>query len=223
MILSIKGISFRIFIWLVLAFALLACTTTPYVVPSHQAFVGHGTNTIYVVNHGWHTGFVIPAKAIQYRLPVLKQRFNDAAYIEFGWGDKGFYQAQEITTRLTLQALFWPSESVIHAVAVSGDVEYYFANSQVDTLYVTDSELSQLLSFIVASFALDNQANMIQLKQGIYGDSQFYQGNGSYYVMNTCNKWTAKGLKSMGMDIAPIFKLTSGSVMRYLQPYVRQK
>lgn len=223
MILNIKGISFRIFSLLVLSFALLACTTTPYIVPSHQAFVGHGSNTLYVVSHGWHTGFVIPANAIQYRLPVLKQRFNDAAYIEFGWGDKGFYQAQHITARLTLQALFWPSESVIHAVAVPSDVKYYFSNSQVDTLYVTDAELSQLISFIVASFALDNQANIIKLKKGIYGDSQFYQGVGSYYVMNTCNKWTAKGLKSMGMSIWPVFKLTSGSVMNYLQPYVRQE
>jgi hypothetical protein len=31
--------------------------------------------------------------------------------------------------------------------------------------------------------------------------------------MNTCNKWTAKGLKSAGMDISPMFKLTAGSVM----------
>jgi uncharacterized protein (TIGR02117 family) len=207
----------------VLAFAMLACTTKPYIVPSQQAFVGHGAHTIYVVNHGWHTGFVIPAHAINPRLTALKQRFNDAAYIEFGWGDKGFYQAQEITTRLTLQALFWPSESVIHAVAVPSDVTYYFANSQVEALYVTDAELSQLVTFVAASFAVDKQSNIIKSKKGLYGDSQFYQAVGAYHVINTCNKWTAKGLKSMGMDIAPVFRLTSGSVMNYLQPYVRQE
>jgi hypothetical protein len=53
MILSVKGIGFRIFSLLVLTFALLACTTTPHTVPSHQAFVGHGANIIYVVKVGW--------------------------------------------------------------------------------------------------------------------------------------------------------------------------
>jgi len=35
--------------------------------------------------------------------------------------------------------------------------------------------------------------------------------------MNTCNKWTAKGLKSAGMDISPTFKLTADSIMDYLK------
>ena len=34
--------------------------------------------------------------------------------------------------------------------------------------------------------------------------------------MNMCNRWTAKGLKSIGMDISPTLKLTAGSVMNYL-------
>jgi len=37
--------------------------------------------------------------------------------------------------------------------------------------------------------------------------------------MNTCNKWTAKGLKSAGMDISPTFKLTAESIMDYLEEY----
>ena len=37
--------------------------------------------------------------------------------------------------------------------------------------------------------------------------------------MNTCNKWTAKGLKSAGMDISPTFKLTADSIMDYVKEY----
>jgi len=54
------------------------------------------------------------------------------------------------------------------------------------------------------------------MENGIYGNSQFYQGAGKYYLMNTCNKWTTKGLKSIGMEISPTFKLTSSSVMNFL-------
>ena len=54
-------------------------------------------------------------------------------------------------------------------------------------------------------------------KNGLYGDSQFYKGVGDYHLMNTCNKWTAKGLESAGMDISPTFKLSAGSVMDYIR------
>ena len=60
---------------------------------------------------------------------------------------------------------------------------------------------------------------MVELESGIYGNSQFYKGVGDFYLMNTCNKWTAKGLKSAGMDISPTFKLTADSIMDYLKDY----
>ena len=41
-------------------------------------------NEVYVVNHGWHTGFVVPGSAIHKAMPTLKQRFENAPYIEFG-------------------------------------------------------------------------------------------------------------------------------------------
>ena len=38
-------------------------------------------NEVYVVNHGWHTGFVVHASEIQKEIPELKQRFGNATYI----------------------------------------------------------------------------------------------------------------------------------------------
>jgi uncharacterized protein (TIGR02117 family) len=174
---------------------------------------------IYIVSHGWHTGFVVPAKRIQNQLPKLRKRFGDIPYIEFGWGDKDFYQAKEITTGLTLNAILWPTESVIHAVAVPKKVDKYFANSIVETLCLSGIEYSSLLRFISESFYKDEHGEIIELKSGIYGNSQFYKGVGNFYFMNTCNNWTAKGLKSAGMDISPTFKLTAGSIMDYVKEY----
>lgn len=194
-----------------------ACSTQPGIIQNNLTFSENGTNNLYIVSHGWHTGLVVPAQAITAHLPELRARFQDAPYIEFGWGDKGFYQAEEITTRLTLRAIFWPTPSVIHAVAVPNDVRAYFNNSDIESLCLTDHELSSLVDFLVGSFDKNECGEIIPLKHGIYGNSQFYKGTGDYYLMNTCNKWTAKGLKSIGMNISPTFKLTSSSVMGYLQ------
>ena len=192
------------------------CSAKPYIVSYDENFEGSGQNRVYVVSHGWHTGFVIPAPKIQGVIPELEQRFGNIPYIEFGWGDKGFYQAKETTLGLTLRAIFWPTESVVHSVAVPQKVEEYFSNSEVAKLCLSDGELSTLIGFISSSFYRDKSGNLLELQKGIYGDSQFYSGVGDFYLMNTCNRWTAKGLKSIGMDISPRLKLTAGSVMNYL-------
>ena len=202
--------------------SLSACSSKPYVVLPGKEAGDSGKKRIYVVSHGWHTGFVVAAEDIQARLPQLKQRFGDSPNLEFGWGDKGFYQAKEITTGLTLRAVLWPTKSVVHAVAVPQTVKEYFPHSTIETICLGSSEYSSLLTFISNSFYKDQHGEIVALKNGIYGDSQFYAGVGDYYLMNTCNKWTAKGLKSAGMDISPLFKLTASSVMNYIQDAIQE-
>ena len=203
-------------VFLLIIIFVAGCSAKPYIVSYAEEFEGSGQNEVYVVSHGWHTGFVIPAPEIQGAIPELEQRFGNTPYIEFGWGDKGFYQAKETTLGLTLMAIFWPTESVVHSVAVPQKVEEYFSNSEVEKLCLSDVELSALIGFISSSFYRDKSGNLLELQKGIYGDSKFYSGVGDFYLMNTCNRWTAKGLKSIGMDISPKLKLTADSVMNYL-------
>ncbi len=198
---------------------LTTCSSKPYVVKHTEMPAAAGQEEIYLVNHGWHTGFVVPVKRIQIQLPKLRKRFGDIPYIEFGWGDRDFYQAKEITTGLTLKAILWPTESVIHAVAVPERPDKFFANSVVETLCLSGREYSSVLRFISESFYKDEYGRILELGGGIYGNSQFYKGVGGFHFLNTCNKWTAKGLKSAGFDISPTFKLTSDSVMGYMKEY----
>lgn len=195
---------------------LYGCPEKPYVVKSLGTISGVGSHVVYVVNHGWHTGFVVRIKDIQKKIPVLNNRFGSSQYIEFGWGDKAFYQAEEITSSLALRAILWPTESVIHAVAVPEIKGIYLSNSEVAVLCLDNNQYAQLISFIEHSFYKDNNGNIIKLKSEINGNSQFYKGEGDYYLTNTCNKWTAKGLKSAGFDISPVFKLTADSIMSFL-------
>ncbi len=187
------------------------CTTKPYVAEEAKFPVKKG-ETVFIVSHGWHTGIVIPARPVQEAMPEIKDRFGETTYLEFGWGDKGFYQANEITSGITLQAIFWPTESVVHVVALSAGPQDYFKNSVVKSVELRKDEFALLVTYLSNSF-LREEGKLVSMKKGIYGDSQFYKGEGSYHLMNTCNKWTAKGLKSAKLDLDPSFMLTAGSVM----------
>jgi uncharacterized protein (TIGR02117 family) len=207
---------------LLLTLALLyACSGVPHAVQP-QATNTSPAHRIHVVSHGWHTGLVVPAAHLNQRIPALAKRFGHPAYYEIGWGDKGFYQAKEITTGLTLQAMFWATGAIVHIVAVPNSPHESFPRSQILETCVSEAELAALTMFISNSLFHDEAGQIISIAPGIYGDAQFYEGTGRYHILNTCNTWTAKGLSSAGYDISPTFTLTASSVMDYLADQHRE-
>ena len=207
----------RINLLLIFLVVLCACSTKPYANKSQEMFSGTGSNGVYVVSHGRHTGLVVPTKDILMKIPKLKNRFGSSQYIEFGWGDMAFYQAKEKTSGLTMKAIFWPTESVVYVVPVFQNPYVFVPNLEVERLCLSDSQLSSLIAFIGNSFYKGTKGEILELNSGLFGYSQFYKGVGDYYLMNTCNNWTAKGLQSAGMNISPTFKLTADSVMNYVK------
>ena len=168
---------------------------------------------IYVVSHGWHTGIVVPKQALGRQLGFLENDFVGAQYYEFGWGDKGFYQAKEITSGLTIRAIFWPTESVMHIVALPSPPQQYFTNSETIEVKISSDGMEKLVNAISNSFRRNDPGNVLKTDSGLYGQSLFYEGKGRYYMTNTCNSWVARMLNSAGVPIRTILTLTAGSVM----------
>jgi len=196
-----------------LLIALPSCTTLPLAVRTPHPKNTAPDQRVHVVSHGWHTGIILEAKKLNRQIPLLAERFPKAGFYEVGWGDAGFYQARKITATISLNAVFLPSDTVVHVVGFKGDPAEHFPTSEVRNVSITDEGLKNLCDFIDSSFAKDQASNPIQSTVGLYGDSQFYQGEGKYHLFNGCNKWTAKALQSGGVDIEPALKITSSSVM----------
>ena len=195
-----------------------ACAASPPVVRQSQDAPARGAPvTVYVAGHGWHTGIIVPAADMQARLPALQAQFGKTPFLEFGWGDRDFYQAEEITAGVALKAVLWPTASVMHVVAVSADVTAFFPRSEIHRLCLSREHYAVLLDFIAGSFRRNEGGALVPGGRGLYGDSQFFDAVGDYTLFNTCNTWTAKGLKSAGFDIGTAFKATASSVMRFLR------
>ena len=192
-----------------------ACSAKPHVLKQTDISVP-GPTDVYIVQEGWHTGFVVPAGTIQSQLPQLHERFGDTPYMVFGWGEKEYYQAEQITSGLTVRAILWPTESVVKAVAIPEHPDIHFTENKLEALCLDSKQYALLIGFIENSFSKDSDGNIIKSKNGSDGNSQFYSGEGHYYSMNTCNNWTARGLKSAGLNISPAFKQTAGRIMGYL-------
>lgn len=167
---------------------------------------------MYIVDHGWHTGLIVRRKeAIEY-LPALRNHFNQAAYLEIGWGDEGFYRASTVDTMLAIRALFTSSGTVLHVAAFSSPPEHYFHNSTVLAIPLSTDGYRRLLESIQESFVIGHE-QPVTLGKGLYGDSAFFRAQGRYSIFNTCNKWTAQQLREAGFPITPLYALTAGNVL----------
>ena len=103
---------------------------------------GTATTEVFVVNHGYHAGIVVPLAALAdaasrhglRALGYVATRFADFDRLEIGWGDEGFYREvptpASLTVGLAIRALFQPGNlSVLHVVGVGADARATFATS----------------------------------------------------------------------------------------------
>jgi uncharacterized protein (TIGR02117 family) len=206
---------------LISALTLLAgCSGAPQAIAFSAIANEPRPHRLFAVSHGWHVGLVLPAAPLAERMPALKARFASASHFEIGWGDKGFYQSENITASLILQAMFSSTGAVMHVVALppSADAPFdTFSGSEVVEFCASERELASLNAFVEQSFLKISANQLVSMKPGIYGNSQFYEATGKFHMLNTCNKWVAKGLVSMGLGVDHTFALTAGNLLSQLK------
>ena len=172
--------------------------------------------TIYIVNHGLHTGIVLPKKDADPYMHSFDD-FKSARYLEIGWGDEAYYQAEKETLWMGIRALFWPTDSVLHVVAVENDPLVHFSDSGVVALELSKAGFIRLVEFIDNSFTPDEKGETVKLGSGLYGTSRFYRAEGTFYLFNNCNDWSADAIRSTGFPISTFYVLTAGNVMYQLE------
>jgi len=174
---------------------------------------GDAVRSVWVVNHGWHTGIVVRRQDVPGdRWPQLRD-FTEFQFVEVGWGDRDFYMAPAGTSGMALRAALLPSSSVLHVAGFGGPVERDFAASEVVEIKLSRRGLEKLAAFIGDAYAKDEAGAVIRLGPGQYPQSRFYLARETYHALKTCNTWTAKALRSAGCPITPFYALTAGNVM----------
>jgi uncharacterized protein (TIGR02117 family) len=186
------------------------------------AYEQTGEKTVYVVGHGWHTGVVLPVKEISPEIWPEVEDYRTLDYVEFGWGDEGFYRAEKITPSLVAKAALLPTPSVMHVAGFPGTVLSFYDASDVIEVRLDDDEFDGLCRFISNSFARDSAGQSESLGAGLYGASKFYRAEGKYYLPKTCNIWTAKALRAAGRPVSTPTSLTAESVLRQSRGFGRE-
>jgi uncharacterized protein (TIGR02117 family) len=172
-----------------------------------------GCKTIYVVNHGWHTGVIVNWEHMAVSLWPATDNIPRGKYIEFGWGDEQFYQADEITAGMRVKAVFLPTAAVMHVVGLPDHPRVYYKGAETLAIDVSSRGLENLVRFLRGSYARDMEGSLTILGPGLQENSYFYKAEGTYSAFNTCNNWVARALRKTGFPVTPIYALTAGNIV----------
>jgi uncharacterized protein (TIGR02117 family) len=190
---------------------------------------GARTVEIYVISNGYHSGVALPRAALAEfasgrgypALIAVSQRFASYDWIEFGWGDRDFYQSVptlgHATLPLALRALFARGPTVLHVVGVGGDPVQAFTAADLVKVPLSMSGFDQLLAKVDATFVPPQAGALPDLGRGLYGPSLFYPATGTFSAFRVCNHWIGDLLGAAGLPTNPVMATLPAGLIAYLR------
>ncbi len=171
---------------------------------------------VYVVNHGKHTGIAIKRSDIPETIWPEVGDFLHANYLEVGWGAADYYQARQPSLSQGLQALLFPSASVLHVVVLPNSPKVSFPPGQVAEVRLSEDGFIHLCEYIHLSYLHDIQGRALPVGNSVYGQGFFYQAQGQYHLLNNCNHWTASALEVAGYPLVKGYVMSADYLMNQI-------
>ena len=171
------------------------------------------SQVVFVVRRGWHSGVALATTDWPQPDWPLLTTFHDARYLEFGWGDADFYQADKPGAGMALAAVLWPSPTVMEVVPLQAAPPPGTDNFEAVAVHVTNSELKAIASSLDSSFEQPiSPTGKTYRTAG--GEARFYRARGNFYLFRMCNRWTAELLQLAGCSVSPRLTMTTGQVVK---------
>ena len=158
---------------------------------------------IFVESNGVHTGLVLPKQAAGVDwcdiFPpghLADPRFGGWDHLAIGWGERTFYLETphwaDVRPATVLAAALGSRRTLLHVEHVPRPIP----NANIRRIMLRPDEYRRLAAFIRASLAPD------AARYPGYGrDDVFYESNGHYSALRTCNAWTGDALRQAGIRV----------------------
>lgn len=184
----------------------------------------HGVE-IMVATNGFHTELILPAQAVGIDWHALfppgdlaDRRYHAqgaTSHVAIGWGERDFYLNTPDWASLDLataaRAAFGSPNTLIHVY----HMRQPRAGEYARRLVLTESAYRRLAAAI-ARDAMPAEGRLRPIR-GYGRDDLFYEARGRYSLFNSCNEWTARHLRDIGVRVG-IWTPMAAGVMRWFPP-----
>ena len=181
------------------------------IIPSNRNFkpAPDGVD-LYIISNGVHTDicFAVEDANLNWNGIIdfnnFKTTNSQIKYLSIGWGDKGFYfdtpTWADLSAKTALTAAFLPSATAMHISALQKTPQ---VGEMIRHTKVTKEQLGKMENYIKETLQIKNEkALLIDCCRYDGYDDNFYEANGSYHMIRTCNVWANQTLKAGGVRTA---------------------
>lgn len=158
---------------------------------------------IFVESNGVHTGIVVPkvAAGIDWRGIARAADLRDPRYagydhLSIGWGEKTFYLETPTWADVKLRTVAAAATGSTRTLMHVDHVPLPRPTDDVREIVVTPRQYRRLSAYIIASFRAGGAS---YAGYGPY--DAFYDANGRYSAIRTCNSWTGDALRYAGVKV----------------------
>jgi uncharacterized protein (TIGR02117 family) len=168
--------------------------------PPTALTAGPQTETIFLVERGWHTDVGLQAAQLGDTLGSLGATFPGVHTLLIGFGERAYLLHRQHGFADMLAALI-PGPGALLVTALRDTPETAFPAGDVVQLHVSARGLARLTDFIAASFERTPAGAPREIADGPYPGSLFYASTRTYSAEYTCNTWTAEALQTAGLPV----------------------
>jgi len=167
---------------------------------------------LYASTNGIHADLILPVEQLSSELQEQLKIEPSTTFIGFGWGDKKFYLETptwaDLKFSTAMQAMFWKSETAMH-------VTYYRQTADKwKSISICENQNEKLNNFVKNSFELGESQQTIWTAKGYSRYDEFYEAEGNYSCIKTCNVWVNQALKQAKIR-TPIWSPFDWGVLRH--------
>ena len=174
---------------------------------------------VYVIVQDWHCAIVVeqPRGWDRGQPEAPRSRF-----VEYAWGDRGFYMDSDFALPSLFNAALMPSQSVVYLRSMEAPPDKLYADIPVYRRDVGTDLLRALILTCEEAFVRtpDGRREAPFPPVSSYR-GRFYPGRQSYIFWSSCNTWVLSRLKDAGFDVSPLGVITADQVPGRLTGFQR--
>ena len=132
-----------------------------------------------------------------------KSKDSIMKFIGIGWGDKGFYLDTPKWSDLKVSTAFYAATGLSTTAMHTTFYKTLEVNENCKKIQISKENYKKLVVYITQSFQRNTQNKTINIPNNFYGQNDsFYEANGKYSILKTCNTWANGALKQSDQKAA---------------------
>jgi uncharacterized protein (TIGR02117 family) len=174
---------------------------------------------ILVIDNGIHTDLVLPAnsRTIDWRKYLHLKDYAGAdsnfTHFAFGWGNRKFYMEtpewKDLNLEVAFTAAFGIGKSAMHVYYLQTPPKPGIRSIAIK---LSEAQYQKLTDYILRSFKQENGQFELIKGKGYGRTDNFYEANGHFSLLKTCNGWVngalkAADIKTVGWAPVPHFMM----------------